>query len=63
MTTDDYEVPDDYAAPDWANRQRVHDWKNYISEHLQAMWHTFTPDQKAAIAANAHLQAGLENWD
>lgn len=55
--------PDDYAAPDWADAGRVHDWRNYVSERLRGMWGTFTDDQKQAIAESAQDAADREEWD
>lgn len=55
--------PDDYYSPDWQSGGRVHEWKNYISEELQAMWVTFTDAQRAAIARSAQINASAEDWD
>ena len=53
----------DVILPDWEDAGRVHDWRNYISEELRAIWWTFTVDQKMAIARNADDIAGREHWD
>lgn len=58
-----FTAPLDFIDPNWKNTQRVHDWKNYISEELQAAWNTFTLYQKSIIAANAQEQASGEDWD
>lgn len=50
-------------TPDWQNTNRVHDWKNYISEEVAAMWDTFTPEQREALARMADGFADCENWD
>ena len=42
---------------------RVHNWRNYISEEVQAMWATFTAEQKRALARQADAQASAEEWD
>jgi len=55
--------PRDYLQPEWHWRQSVHNWRNYISEEVQAMWLTFTPEQRAALARNADEIAGREEWD
>lgn len=55
--------PNDYMNPDWGSAGKVHEWKNYINHRLQVMWDTFTPEQKAAIAASADEVAGREEWD
>jgi hypothetical protein len=41
----------------------VHDWRNYISPAVRAMWDTFTDEQKQAIAENADDHASREEWD
>ena len=56
-------TPPDWAAPDWGNAGRVHEWKNYVSEEVQAMWDTFTDDQKQALARQSEDNASNEEWD
>lgn len=46
-------TPPDYVCPRWDTASARGDWKNYVSEELRAMWHTFTVDQRAAMARNA----------
>lgn len=55
--------PKDCLDPDFENCQRVHDWKNYISDDLRFIWPTFTDEQKAAIADNADDIANGEEWE
>lgn len=52
-----------YQYPEWDKAGRVHDWRNYISEELRAIWATFTPEQRDAIGRNADEIAGREHWD
>jgi hypothetical protein len=59
----DLDAPTDFLSPNWENMNRVHEWKKYISEDMQTMWHTFNTEQKVAIAKNAQDQANLEEWD
>ena len=56
-------TPTDWAAPDWGNAGRVHEWKHYIREEVQAMWETFTDMQKQALARQAENNASNEEWD
>lgn len=63
MTIYDDKPPADWEAPDWGNKGRAHDWKNYISPELEAMWESFTPEQKMAIANSADYPASREEWD
>lgn len=55
--------PVDYANPNWSKAERVHEWKNYISEPLESIWMSFTDEQKAVIADNAQSIADREEWD
>jgi len=57
------DTPADYAAPDWSNEQRVHNWRNYITDEVAAMWHTFTDEQKQALARQAQGHASNEEWE
>jgi hypothetical protein len=57
------DTPPDWAAPDWSNTGRVHDWKNYITDEVREMWNTFTDAQKQAIARQADKTASSEYWD
>jgi hypothetical protein len=52
-------VPDP-STPDWGNNRMANDWRDFITEELQAMWETFTPAQKMAIASNAQWLADRE---
>jgi hypothetical protein len=56
-------IPADYQNPMWSEQGRVHNWRNYISDKLKAMWDTFTDEQKAAIAESADESAMREEWD
>jgi hypothetical protein len=54
---------EDPINPNWNERDDVHNWRNYISDRLRAIWHTFTDEQKVAIADNAYDIAASEEWD
>lgn len=56
-------VPKDYANPDWDNPSKVHDWKNYVTEAVEAIWETFDHTQKKAIASMLQDIADREEWD
>ena len=56
-------LPDDYKTPEWDKAQRVHDWRNYISDEVRALWDSFTDEQKQAIARQADEQSDVEEWD
>lgn len=56
-------TPNDWAAPKWDTAGRVHEWKNYISDEVRAMWDTFTDAQKQALARQADKITEREEWD
>lgn len=58
-----FNPPKDFENPQWNKAEKVHDWKNYISEELQSIWDSFTVVQKSVIAKNAQEQASCEDWD
>lgn len=57
------EAPRDYENPEWDVKEKIHNWRNYISEDLQKIWFSFTSEQKVKIAANADIMADREDWD
>lgn len=63
MYIDNKLTPDDYLEPKWPEGGRVHNWHNYVTEEVQAMWSSFTPEQRAALARQADEIAGNEDWD
>ena len=52
-----------FKTPNWGQEDRVHNWRNYISEDMQKIWDTFTDEQKEKIAENADNIADSEDWD
>jgi hypothetical protein len=55
--------PADWDQPKWFEYERVHGWRNYVNEELQAEWPTFTGRQKIILSSNFDDLAGRENWD
>lgn len=49
--------------PKWDEAGRVHDWRNHVGENVKAIWHTFTDEQKLALAEDADERASNEHWD
>lgn len=49
--------------PEWDKAGRVHDWRNYVGKEVQAMWATFSDEQKQALYKQADDIAGREDWD
>lgn len=56
-------IPSDYETPDFATRDKVHDWKNYAGDDLTALWMTLTSAQKLAIALTLQDIADREEWE
>lgn len=63
LPLEDSEIPEDALDPTWSEARRVHDWRNYVSDHVRHLWHTFTPLQRIALAAQAKNEADSEEWD
>jgi hypothetical protein len=53
----------DWWRPDWNAGGKVHNWRNYVSEEVRAMWDTFNDDQKKALYRQANDSAEREEWD
>jgi hypothetical protein len=56
-------LPTDWKTPEFTDYGHVHEWKNHVSKQVQAMWHSFTDDQKKALARQAQSAADQEEWD
>ena len=56
-------APNDFRDTDWDDCGRVHEWKNYASDEIKVLWHSFTDEQKCAIATMLDDFAGREEWD
>lgn len=53
----------DYIYPDFENTEKVHDWKNYVTDEIVLMWSSFNRVQKNAIGEMLQDVADLEEWD
>lgn len=56
-------APADYENPDWVPAGRVHDWRNYASPDLQAIWPELSLLHRAIIAASLEDAASCEEWE
>jgi len=71
ITFDDQSVSDNrpyeerigWNDPDWQSIDRIHDWRNHVSDQVRTMWHTFTDTQKQALQRQADDLANAEHWD
>lgn len=49
--------------PDFENKQKVHDWRNYVPYDWQKNWEEFTERERQIIAVMTQTQAENEEWD
>ena len=56
-------TPEEYLSPEWSDREKVHDWKNYANDGLIEIWDNFTQEQKRVIAKNLQDVADQEEWE
>ena len=56
-------APHDWRNPEWATPSRVHNWRNYATAELKAIWHTFTDDQALVVCLALDVLASGEGWD
>lgn len=56
-------APRDFDNPDWKDAGRVHDWRNYASDDLRALWPELPEKHQAIIAASLQDAADREEWD
>lgn len=45
------------------SRPWVHEWRSHVPEGVQAIWHTFSREQRTALVAWAEELASNEEWD
>ena len=63
-TESGYLVTQALADPQpWDEGGKVHNWRNYVTDDVRAIWHTFNPEQKVALARMADTFAGREEWE
>jgi len=55
-------LPSDWEDPDFGRCRKVHEWKNYVTSEVQELWHTFTDEQKQALAGCFNSSADSEDW-
>jgi hypothetical protein len=56
-------APIDWKHPEWDVQERVHNWRNYVSEQLQNHWENMTDATKQIVAANLQNVADNEDWN
>ncbi len=53
----------DYIYPDWDKGGKVHNWKNYVSDELKALWEEFSEKQRIVLGENFDSIASDEEWE
>ena len=48
--------------PEFENRTRVHDWRNYVPDEWVKEWDSLTEREKRIVAVMAETQADKEEW-
>lgn len=56
-------LPLDWENPDFSQKSKVHDWKNYVSPDVESIWHSFSATQKQALAGGFQELADREEWE
>lgn len=56
-------IPKDWARPEWNKREKVHNWRNYASEHLISHWTFMDSLTKQLVAECLNNVASVEEWD
>lgn len=59
----DPNLPADWQQPNWREENKVHNWRNHVSDEVRELWPTFSDLQKKALARQAEVHAMAEHWD
>lgn len=60
---EEFRPPDDWDRPEWEKADKVHNWRNYVSEGLQREWGSFTGRQKIMLSSAFDEMAASEHWN
>ena len=55
--------PMDWSSPDWEVKDKVHNWRNYVSEDVKINWPDLSGRIRLILAANFDEIASREEWD
>lgn len=53
----------DINNPEFEKATKVHDWRNYVPQVAQNIWHELKLETKQMIYIMAQAQASNEEWD
>lgn len=48
--------------PEFENRTKIHDWRNYVPDEWVKEWSSLTEREKMIIVVMAETQADNEEW-
>jgi hypothetical protein len=60
---EEFNPPRDWESPKWDEYEKVHGWRNYVSEALQTEWPGFTGRQKIMLSSAFEEIADGEHWN
>lgn len=55
--------PMDWSNPEWKVEDKVHNWRNYVSDEVKGLWPDMSGRQRLILAANFNDMAIAEHWD
>lgn len=55
--------PVDWENPNWDVGEKVHNWRNYVSNDAKQIWPDMRVRLRIVLAANFDYIAGQEEWD
>jgi hypothetical protein len=53
----------DLREPKFEEAGRVHEWRNYVPDEIQALWAQLSDEARGAVYFVAEEAAGREDWD
>ena len=56
-------IPEDWQSPDWQHKDRVHEWKNYVTKEVEKIWDTLPDNAKMVFAESYQEVANKEEWE
>ncbi len=56
------QIPSDFKNPEWNEKYRVHNWRNYVTDEVKNEWGNFTKKQKKILSDNFQGIADTEDW-
>lgn len=58
-----FDIPRDFNNPNWNEKEKAHDWKNYVTPEVEKLWYTFNMRQRELLAINFQNIANDEEWN